>query len=61
MCFYLIVDQKKLLFPRIACIALLVLLVVSCEDNTKTTESVGKSRFIAYNNGVDKDTKTGLE
>jgi hypothetical protein len=61
MCFYLIVDQIKLLFPRIACIVLIVLLVISCGDDTKTTESVSKNRFIANNSGVVKDTKTDLE
>ena len=61
MCFYLIVDQIKLLFPRIACIVLVVLLVISCGDNAKTTQSVSKNRFIANNSGVVKDTKTGLE
>ena len=61
MCSYLIVDQIKLLFPRIACIVLIVLLVVSCGDNTKTTESIGKNRLIANISGIVKDTKTGLE
>lgn len=54
-------EKRKLLLSRIACIVIIILLVVSCGDNTKTTESIGKNRFIANNSGVVKDTKTGLE
>lgn len=54
-------TKKRLFMSSIACIVIIILLVVSCGDNTKTTEAVGKNRFIAYNNGVVKDTKTGLE
>jgi hypothetical protein len=39
--------------------------VLICADlgghSNKTTEAIDEDRFIAYNNGVVKDTKTGLE
>ncbi len=54
-------EKRKLLLSRIACIVIIILLAVSCGDDTKTTESAGKNRFIANNSGVIKDTKTGLE
>lgn len=53
--------KKRLFMSRIACLALIILLVVSCENGTKTTEAIDEDGFVAYNNGVVKDAKTGLE
>ncbi len=54
-------EKRKLLLSRIAFIFIIVRLVVSCGNDTKTTEAIDENRFIANNSGVIKDTKTGLE
>jgi len=47
---------------RVTCIVLIILLTISCLSNAETIEVVYEdSRFTAFDNGVVRDTKTGLE
>ena len=54
--------EKKYTMLRTTFIVLFAFLTVTCISNAGTVKAIYKDdRFIAYNNGVVKDTKTGLE